>query len=159
VIDQREEFAKLALAPGVNLSELCRRFGISRSNGHKWLGRYLTHGREGLADRSRRPHRSPTRTAAVVEAKVLDIRDQSNNAWGGRKIAHVMKREGASVVPAMSTITDILRRHGKLEQRANEHPGPCQRFERAQPNELWQMDFQRRLCAVARALPPADRDR
>jgi transposase InsO family protein len=141
VIDQREEFAKLALAPGVNLSELCRRFGVSRSNGHKWLGRYLTQGREGLADRSRRPHRSPTQTAAVVEARVLRIRDESNNAWGGRKIAHVMKREGALAVPAVSTITEILRRHGKLEQRANEHPGPCQRFERAQPNELWQMDF------------------
>jgi len=141
VIDQREEFAKLALAPGENLSELCRRFGVSRSNGHKWLRRYLKEGREGLADRSRRPHRSPTQTAAIVEARVLRIRDESNNAWGGRKIAHVMKREGASMVPAMSTITEILRRHGKLEQRANEHPGPCQRFERAQPNELWQMDF------------------
>jgi transposase InsO family protein len=141
VIDQREEFAKLALAPEVNLSELCRRFGISRSNGHKWLGRYLAQGREGLADRSRRPHRSPTRTAAAVEARVLGIRDESNNAWGGRKIAHVMEREGATVVPAMSTITEILRRHGKLEQRAGEHPGPWQRFERAQPNELWQMDF------------------
>ena len=141
VIDQREEFVKLALAPGVNLSELCRRFGVARSNGHKWLQRYLTQGREGLADRSRRPHRSPTRTAAAVEARVLRIRDESNNAWGGRKIAHVMEREGAAVVPAMSTITEILRRHGKLEQRASEHPGPCQRFERAQPNELWQMDF------------------
>lgn len=141
VIDQREEFVKLALAPGMNLSELCRRFGISRSNGHKWLGRYLRQGREGLADCSRRPHRSPTRTAAAVEARVLRIRDESNNAWGGRKIAHVMEREGATVVPAMSTITEILRRHGKLGQRANEHPGPHQRFERAQPNELWQMDF------------------
>ena len=48
VIDQREEFVKLALAPGVNLSELCRRFGVSRSNGHKWVERYLKEGREGL---------------------------------------------------------------------------------------------------------------
>jgi transposase InsO family protein len=141
VIDQREEFVRLASAPGVNLSELCRRFGVSRSNGHKWLERYLKQGREGLADRSRRPHRSPTQTAAAVEASVLRIRDESNNAWGGRKIAHVMKREGATAVPAVSTITEILRRHGKLEQRTQEHPGPYQRFERAQPNELWQMDF------------------
>ena len=141
VIDQREEFAKLALAQGANLSELCRRFGISRSNGHKWLSRYLKQGRDGLADRSRRPHRSPTRTVAAVEASVLRIRDESNNAWGGRKIAHVMAREGAAAVPAASTITEILRRHGKLEQNASEHPGPWQRFERAQPNELWQMDF------------------
>jgi len=46
-----------------------------------------------------------------------------------------------ALVPAPSTITEILRRHGKLEQRAHEHPGPYQRFERELPNELWQMDF------------------
>jgi transposase InsO family protein len=44
-------------------------------------------------------------------------------------------------VPAASTITAILRRHGQLEARREEHPGPWQRFERAAPNELWQMDF------------------
>src|SRR3954465_2133548 len=73
VIDQREEFVKLAMLPKANMSELCRRFGISRSNGNKWVGRYLTEGREGLADRSRRPGRSPTRTAETVEAEVLRI--------------------------------------------------------------------------------------
>ena len=76
-----------------------------------------------------------------MEAEVLRIRGNSNNAWGGRKIARVLEREGAVVVPAASTITEILRRHGKLEAHAGEHPGPHRRFERAQPNELWQMDF------------------
>ena len=140
-MDQREEFVKLALAVGANKSELCRRFGISRNKGHKWLKRYAVEGRAGLADRSRRPHRSPTQTSAVVEAQVLDIRAKSNNAWGGRKIAKVMRRNGQVEVPSMSTITAILRRHGKLVERAGEHPGSYQRFERAQPNELWQMDF------------------
>jgi transposase InsO family protein len=71
----------------------------------------------------------------------LRVREDSNNAWGGRKIAKVLERGGAMVVPSPSTITRILRRHGKLDQRDGEHPGPYQRFERAQPNELWQMDF------------------
>ena len=141
VIDQREEFVRLALAPGANKSELCRRFGITHSNGCKWVSRYLAEGRAGLTDRSRRPHCSPTRTASAVEAEVLRIRDESNNAWGGRKIAKVMNDEGAAAVPSPSTITEILRRHGRLEQRADEHPGPYQRFERERPNELWQMDF------------------
>jgi transposase InsO family protein len=140
VIDQREEFVRLALQPGVNVRELCRRFGISRSNGYKWLERYLTEGPGGLVNRSRRPRRSPTRTADMVEREVLRIRERSNNAWGGRKIEHVM-RDGPMGAPAPSTITEILRRHGKLDQRAREHPGPYQRFERARPNELWQMDF------------------
>lgn len=141
IVDQREEFVRLALTPGANKRELCRRFGISRSKGYKWLARYAAQGMAGLADRSRRPHHSPTRTSEAVEAVVLRIRADSNNAWGGRKIARVLERDGGEVVPAASTITQILRRHGKLEQRASEHPGHYQRFERERPNELWQMDF------------------
>lgn len=139
-MDQREEFVRLALCRGANRSELCRRFGISRQTGYKWVSRYGSEGRTGLADRSRRPRSSPTRTPLAVEAEVLRIRDESNNAWGGRKIAHVLSRRVDSV-PAVSTITAILRRNGKLEERRAEHPGPYQRFERDEPNELWQMDF------------------
>jgi transposase InsO family protein len=140
-MDEREEFARLALAPGANKSELCRRLGISRSNGHKWLKRYLAQGRAGLCDRSRRPQHSPRRTSPAVEGEVLRLREESNNAWGGRKIERVMHDGGWVEVPTPSTITEILRRHGKLEERRREHPGTYQRFERAAPNELWQMDF------------------
>jgi transposase InsO family protein len=141
VMEQREEFVRFALLPGANKLQLCRRFGISRSNGNKWIRRYLAEGRAGFSDRSRRPHHSPTRSDQTVEAEVLRIRQGSNNAWGARKIARVLAREGKLEAPAPSTITDILRRHGKLAERSGEHPGPYQRFERAAPNELWQMDF------------------
>ena len=140
VMELREEFVGLALAPGANVSDLCRRFGIERSTGHKWLKRYRSEGASGIADRSRRPHASPSRTDAAVEAEVLRIRAASNNAWGGRKIAWTMSQAGCETVPAASTISDILRRHGKLDRGA-QHPGPHVRFERAEPNELWQMDF------------------
>jgi transposase-like protein len=39
VMKQREEFVRLALLEGSNRSELCRRFGISRETGYKWLKR------------------------------------------------------------------------------------------------------------------------
>ena len=136
----REEFVRLALAPGANVSELCRRFGIERSTGHKWVVRYIAAGSAGLADRSRRPHASPSKTDAATEAEVLRIRAEHNNAWGGRKIAWTLARNGWPAVPAESTISDILRRHGKLDRGA-QHPGPHTRFERAEPTELWQMDF------------------
>jgi len=140
-MDQREEFVKLALVQGANRSELCRRFGISRAKGYKWLARYGAAGRAGLTDRSRRPHNSPNRTPEAMEAEVLRIRAENNNAWGGRKIAKVLDRSGLESVPAASTITAILRRHGKLAAGHSEHPGRYQRFEREEPNELWQMDF------------------
>jgi transposase InsO family protein len=141
VVDQREELVMLALAPGANKSAVFERIGISRSKGYKWLSRYAAEGRTGLADRSRRPRSSPRRTPQAVEAEVLRVRAESNNAWGGRKIAHVLEREGAREVPVPSTITEILRRNGRLEANAPEHPGPYRRFEREQPNQLWQMDF------------------
>jgi len=141
VVDERREFVKLAMLAGANKSELCRRFGISRSKGDKWLKRYQREGEKGLVDRSRRPHRSPLRSSQLSEAEVLRIRDGSNNAWGGRKIWKVMEDEGWPEVPCPSTITAILRRHNRLETNRAEHPGPFKRFERAHPNELWQMDY------------------
>jgi transposase InsO family protein len=141
VMDQREEFVRLALAEGANKRELCRRFGISRDKGYKWLRRYRPGDSSSLADHSRRPQRSPLRTDAATEAAVLGIRAGSNNAWGARKIARVMERTGGLDAPALSTITEILRRHGKLADKASGHPGRFRRFERAAPNELWQMDF------------------
>lgn len=127
--------------PGANKSELCRRFGISRNKGYKWLGRFAADGVAGLSDRSRRPHRSPERTPSRTEGKILRIRDESNNAWGGRKIAWLMEKEGWRDVPSPSTITEILRRNGRLDGTSPEHPGPWQRFEHVAPNDLWQMDF------------------
>jgi transposase InsO family protein len=140
-MDQREEFVRLAHSPGANMSELCRRYGISRDKGYKWLERYEAEGRAGLADRSRRPRSSPSRSSSAIEAEVLQIRSASNDSWGGRKIAAAMRRRGRTVVPAPSTITAILRRHGKLKLAGTAHQGPWQRFERPAPNDLWQMDF------------------
>jgi transposase InsO family protein len=44
-------------------------------------------------------------------------------------------------MPATSTITGILHRHGLIAPVASEAAEPYQRFERAAPNELWQVDF------------------
>ena len=138
-MSQREEFCRLALAPEANLSELCRRFGVVRRTGYKWLERYREQGLEGLADRSRRPHGSPGQTPEAMEAQVLAVR-RDHPAWGGRKIRRVLEREGL-VAPAASTITAILRRHGMLDgPRAGERRDWV-RFEQAAPNDLWQMDF------------------
>jgi transposase-like protein len=48
VVDQRFEFCRLAEAGSVSFAELCRRFGIKRDTGYKWIGRYRSQGREGL---------------------------------------------------------------------------------------------------------------
>ncbi|WP_348528017.1 helix-turn-helix domain-containing protein, partial [Mesorhizobium sp.] len=142
MMDRKREFVEFASREWANVRELCRRFGISPTTGYKWLERYRSEGPAGLVERSRRPHLSPQRTASAIEARVLQVRDESNDVWGGRKIRQAMKRHGELDIPAASTITAILRRHDRLtEATAAQHPGPWQRFEREAPNELWQMDF------------------
>lgn len=73
-MDQRRELVRLASSGAVGVSELCRRFGISRDTGHRLLRRHAALGEAGLADGSRQPRRSPGRTAAVMEARVLEVR-------------------------------------------------------------------------------------
>lgn len=137
-MDQRHEFCRLASRPGSNVSQLCAGFGISRTTGYKWLARYRALGEAGLAERSRRPLRTPGRVSAETEAAALGVR-AAHPAWGGRKIAAVLRREqGAS--PSPSTVTAILRRHGvALSREAGGRP--YTRFEHDRPNALWQMDF------------------
>ena len=140
VMDQRREFVRLASCGAVSLSELCRRFGISRDTGHRLLRCYRAAGDDGLADRSRRPHESPRRVAAAMESLVLKLREE-HPAWGGRKIARRLADLGHSGVPAPSTVTAVLRRHGRLDATHSARHRAFHRFERAAPNELWQMDF------------------
>jgi transposase InsO family protein len=139
-MERREEFVRLARLPGANRAELCRRFGVSRSNGYKWLRRFETDGTTALAERSRRPESSPGRTPGWLEARVLAVRSE-NPTWGGRKIRRVLETEGVASAPSPSTITEILRRGGVLDgPRAGERRA-WTRFEHAEPNLLWQMDF------------------
>ena len=139
IMDNRLEFVRLAAAGGVSVAELCRRFGISRETGFQYLRRYRAEGEAGLKDRSRRPHSSPRRTPEAIEARILDLREV--HPWGGRKLARRLQDLGVAGVPAVSTVTEVLRRHGKLDPAEALRHQPFMRFERSAPNELWQMDF------------------
>jgi transposase InsO family protein len=135
----RLEFIALATQPGCNRRELCRRFSISPQTAYKWLARHREEGGPGLADRARRPHSSPVRTDAQMEDRVVAMRLE--HSWGGRKISRVLANQGHADVPAPSTVTSILRRHGLIDPQASAKATAWQRFEHAAPNELLQMDF------------------
>jgi transposase InsO family protein len=139
-MDTKQEFVELALKEGANRRELCRRFGISAKTGYALLKRYASEGRGGLISRSRRPASSPGQTAAAMEQAVLAARG-AHPAWGGRKIARYLRDHGLSDVPAPSTVTAIVRRHGLICTQASAAATPWQRFEHEQPNSLWQIDF------------------
>lgn len=145
VVSMREEFCRLASLPESKMSVLCRRFGISRRTGYKWRARFLSG--EACEDRSRRPRHFREPTSAAIEAEVLELRDQ-HPAWGGRKLRARLVALGRRAVPAASTITAILHRHGRIEKEESLKRVPVQRFEREAPNELWQMDFKGDFATV-----------
>ena len=131
--EQRREFCRLACHADANVSELCRRFGISRKTAYKWLSR------DDMRDLSRRPLSSPARTPALIEARVIELRKQ-HPAWGGRKIAHVLSRD-LFIEVAPSTVTTVLHRAGLIHPEASDAATAWHRFEHPRPNSLWQMDF------------------
>jgi transposase InsO family protein len=139
-MSQRKEFVSLAMVDGVNMSRLCRRFEISRKTGYKWVARARAEGETGLADRSRRPRRSPRTTPRGLEEAVLQVREV-HPAWGGRKLRVRLQAQGWTQVPAASTITAILHRHGLIDPGESAKHQAWQRFEAPAPNDLWQMDF------------------
>jgi transposase InsO family protein len=139
----RQEFVTLAAAPDANVRALCRRFGISPKTAYKWVARFEAGNGspDALADRPRRPRRSPGKTSDELERGICGLRRQ-HPAWGGRKIHARLLALGHAEVPAPSTVTDILRRHELLCDAAESlKHRPFVRFEHEHPNDLWQMDF------------------
>lgn len=135
----RWEIVQQALEYGANRSKLSRQFDVSRKTLYKWLRRFQQAGRAGLADVSRRPQTSPARTPAAMEERVLALRDE--HGWGGRKINRRLRDLGVEGAPPASTVTAILRRHGRLDPGESRKHRPWLRFEAEAPNDLWQMDF------------------
>jgi transposase InsO family protein len=140
IMSQRREFVLFAQAEEANLSVLCKRYGISRKTGYKWLRRSGAEGAAGLQDRSRRPRHTHNKTADDVEKAVVALR-RTHPAWGARKLRTRLKTLGQADVPAVSTVHGILLRHGLIDPNTAAPPHAWQRFEHAAPNHLWQMDF------------------
>lgn len=139
-MSERKQFVEKGQRIGINISHLCHEYGISRTTGYKWLQRFDAEGEEGLQEQSRRPHHSPNKTLAEIEEVILEVRSQFPS-WGGVKIIEYLKRNGWPKLPAASTVTAILHRHGRIDPEESCKHKPIQRFEWAASNDLWQMDF------------------
>ena len=136
--EQRIRFVLRADSGAEEMAGLCREFEISRTTGYYWLRRYREGKRiEELRERSRRPHQSPRKTASEIEDRVVEER-QRRPDWGARKLRVLLAREG--ICKPTSTIHRILRRRDLVRPHQQHRPA-LKRFQRDQPNQLWQMDF------------------
>jgi putative transposase len=139
-------------------SELCARFGVSRKTGYKWRGRFEEEGRAGLRDRPRLAHDRPHRLSAEVEELIVALR-RAKPHEGPKKLRLALGRRHPDVtLPAVSTIGEVLCRHGLIESRPRRRrlAGPSMPSLRAEhPNDVWCADFKgdRRLGNGQRCYP------
>ncbi|MEI9960010.1 MAG: helix-turn-helix domain-containing protein [Limisphaerales bacterium] len=137
-MEQKILFITRALAtPQGQFSVLCRRFGIARKTGYKWLARYrMADSLTALQERSRRPLRHPRRIGSGLVERILALR--APDGWGARKIAHLLWEQGERV--SVATVHRTLLRHNVVHP-LDRHSPAWTRFERPAPNDLLQADF------------------
>jgi len=117
--------------------------GISRKCVKTWIDRHAVEGEAGLNDRSSRPHRMPTRTAAEVEQRICELRQRERRGpdWIGaelgipaRTVSRVLARHHAPHLALLDPITGEVIRASKVT---------AVRYERERPGELVHMDVKK----------------
>jgi len=143
-MDERLKFIADCLKDEWSLSDLCQYYGISRKSGYKWLARYLAEGPSGLHDRSRAPNHHPNAVHKMIQDRIVAFRAEHPH-WGPRKLVHRLRQlEPDTRWPALSTVGEILKRHGLTVPRRRKRRTPpyAQPFrEGLQPNDVWCADF------------------
>jgi transposase InsO family protein len=124
---------------GDSVIEICARRGISRDTFYRYRRRFQAAGEAGLEQRSRAPLISPNRIDADLEELICRMR-KDHPRWGARRIrAELLRAEIAP--PAVSTIHQALRRNYLVADEPRKKPRKLmRRFERDEPNDLWQID-------------------
>ena len=126
---------------GWTQAHIAAAMGISRKCVKTWIDRYAAAGEVGLHDRSSRPHSTPTRTADVVEARIVELRRRERRGpdWIGaelgvpaRTVSRVLRRHQVPYLCECDPMTGVLIRSSKTT---------AVRYERSRPGEWVHMDI------------------
>ncbi|MBY8862050.1 IS481 family transposase [Nocardia sp. CA2R105] len=125
---------------GSPIGEVAARYGTTRQSLDTWRRRFTAEGMAGLVDRSRRPHSSPTKVSAEVEALICQLR-RKHPRWGARRISHELAGQDLARVPSRATVHRVLMRNGMIDPQAQHHKRKYKRWQRQTPMHLWQLDI------------------
>jgi putative transposase len=143
-VEERMRFMVAVEKQEESFAAICRRFGVSRRVGYKWLARFEEEGAAGLLDRSRAPLHHPQAIADSIAERCLAAR-RAHPTWGPVKVrAYLERRAPTADWPAASTIGELFEREGltvkrKLRRRSPPSSTPFAHCETA--NEVWCIDF------------------
>ena len=143
-VDERMRFVMAVEKRDESFAAVCRRFGVSRKTGYKWLGRYDEAGVEGLVDRSRAPRNHPQAISETIAQRCLALR-RAHPTWGPVKVqGWLARRFPQTEWPALSTIGALFDRGGLTVKRRLRHRSPPSSAPFAHcgaANDVWCMDF------------------
>lgn len=143
-MDERMRFIVAHNEGLYSMSELCKRFRITRQAGYKWLRRYEAEGVQGLADRSHAPLHCPHKISAEVAQALVELR-RTHPRWGPiTLLGRLAKLKPEWQLPAPSTVGDLLAREGLVQprrRRAKPAVSSGGAVRTSEPNELWSADY------------------
>jgi putative transposase len=143
-VDERMRFVMAVEKHEESFAATCRRFGVSRKTGYKWLARFEEAGVEGLLDHSRAPQHHPQAIPDPIATRCLATR-REHPTWGPLKVRAFLKRRAPrSELPAASTIGSLFDREGLTVKRKLRHRGPPSSAPFARcgaANDVWCIDF------------------
>jgi transposase InsO family protein len=144
VVNKRMRFVMAVEERAESFAAVCRRFGMSRRIGYKWLSRYEDAGVAGLVDRARAPHSHPQAMADEIAERCVAVR-RAHPSWGPVKVrAFLVRRAPQLPWPVASSIGDLFDREGltvkrRLRRRSPPSSAPFAGCTAA--NDVWCMDF------------------
>lgn len=128
---------------GWKQAHIAAAMGVSRKCVRTWIDRYAAEGEAGLANRSSRPHTTPTRTSHEVEQKVLAARAKERCGQDllgpqvgvpPRTVARILRRHGVPYLRECDPMTGEIIRSSKQT---------TVRYERDRPGELVHVDVKK----------------
>ena len=127
-----------------SVTELCRRYGVSRDTFYEWRKRRDSGDAKWFADRSHAPLQCPHRTDRARVETIVALRRRFPHMGPRKLLALLERRHSGQEWPAASTIGDLLKQAGlitpqKRRRRAIEQQRPFAAVNA--PNDEWAVDF------------------
>lgn len=143
-MDQKTQMIKLWKSDRYSITDLSLLHDVSRKTVYKWIKRYQAEGSPGLEERTRAPLHHINATSEQLIELIFAVKKR-HPRWGPKKIvASLKEHDGETHYPAISTVSEILKRKGLVtprirRRRSTPYTAPFTACNK--PNDVWSADF------------------